>query len=129
MVREHASSSRTALLGGARCKGPFSPRRCELQQFRHGFDIPIRVLRLRVAEIGAELDHLAVGIKPLAVPPHDRPDREGVPEIMDARAAPMFAEALRRAQTEILADDREVVACATISRTLATFDHEERGGA
>ena len=79
-----------------------------------------------VAEIGAELDHLPVGIKPLAVPPHDRPDREGVPEIMDPRAAPMPAEALRLAQTEILADDREVVTCATVSRTLAIFDYEER---
>src|SRR5271168_4886037 len=43
----------------------------------------------------AELDHFAVGIEPLAVPAYDRANGEGMPQVMDARAAPMLAEALR----------------------------------
>ena len=42
--------------------------------------------------------------------------------------APMLAEALRLAQTELLADEREVVAGAAVGRALAAFDQEERPG-
>jgi len=61
-----------------------------------------------MAQIRAELDHLAVGIEPLAVPAHDRANGEGVAQVMDARAAPMLAEALRFAQADVLRDDGEV---------------------
>src|SRR5437016_948647 len=128
MVRAHTSSSRTALLGRTRCQGSFGTRRRELQQFWHGLDVPVGIFRLGMAEVSAELDHLAIWVEPLAVPPYDRPNREGVPQIMDARPASMLAEALRLAQTEILADDREVVTRATVGRPLTAFDLEERSG-
>ena len=69
----------------------------KLQQLWHGLNIPVGMIRLRVTEIGAELDHLPVRIKPLSIPANNRLDRECMPQIVDARTTPMLAEVLRRA--------------------------------
>src|SRR6266536_5511038 len=105
MWQEDGSSSRPPLRQRA-----LRAFRGELEQLRHGLDVPIGVIGRRMAEIVAELDHLTVRIEPPAIPTHDRPDGEGVPQIMDARTTPMPAVALRLAQADPLGDEREVVA-------------------
>src|SRR5262249_37909644 len=107
------------------CTGSFGASRCELQELGNGLDVPVGELRLRVAEIGAELDHLPIRIEALAVPADDRAHREGVPQVMDAGPASVLAESLRRSEAERLADQSEVVACAAVGRALTTFHPEE----
>ena len=41
-----------------------------------------------MAQIGAELAHLAIRIEPLAVPRHNRANRKGVPQMPNSAFAP-----------------------------------------
>src|ERR1700675_1298702 len=84
------------------------------------------MLGLHMPEIGAELDHLAVGVDPLSVPARNRANGESMPQVMDARATPMPTEALRRAQTDLLRDDGEVVAGRAIAQSATVVVAEER---
>ena len=79
-----------------------------------------------VPQIGAELEHLAVRIEAAPIPVHDRAHREGMPQIMDARAAAMFVKGLPLAKAHSLADPREVVAGAAVTRAFAILEQEER---
>src|SRR4030081_2164955 len=71
---------------------PRAPRR-ELQQFWHRLDVPVGVIGLHMAEIGAKPEHLPIRVEPLAVPAHDGADGERVTQIVDARSPSMLAEA------------------------------------
>jgi hypothetical protein len=81
---------------------------------------------LRVPEIGAELEHLAIWVEAVPIPVHDRAYREGVTEIMDWRTTAMFVEGLRRAKADSLADHREVVSGGATSRAVTILKKEER---
>ena len=80
-------------------------------------------------QIGAELEHLAIRIEAAPIPVHDRAHREGMPQIVDARAAAMFIEGLRLAKADSLADHGEVVAGGAVGRAFAILEQEERGSA
>src|SRR5262249_7054608 len=77
-------------------------------------------------KIGAELEHLAIRIETASIPVHDRAHREGMAQVVDARAATVFTEPLRLAKADLLAHEREVVSGAAVSRALAILEKEER---
>jgi hypothetical protein len=61
------------LLGGPRDAG-----RGQVQQFRHGLQIPIRVIHVHVAEIGGQLGQLAFDILSGAIPRDERRRRKAM---------------------------------------------------
>src|SRR3984957_3033341 len=61
-----------------------------------------------------------------AIPVHERSHREGMEQIMNARAVSMPLELFRRAQPYRLADGGEVVSGAAVGEAFATIRHEER---
>ena len=61
------------------------------------------------------------------IPVQHRAHCEGVAGIMDARTTAMFIEGLRLAKADLLTDQREVIAGAAVSRTLAILEQEECG--
>ena len=78
-----------------------------------------------MAEIGAELRHLAVDIEPGAMPVDDGAHGEGVAQIMDARAMTMTVVSLSVAKSGRLADIGKGVARATIAGALAVLEVEQ----
>jgi hypothetical protein len=77
-------------------------------------------------QIGAELEHLAIRVEAPPVPVHDRVHGEGVPQVMDARAAPVFAEGLPLAEADSLAHLSEVVSGTAVSETCPALKEKER---
>src|SRR6266542_3136948 len=63
----------------------------EREQIGSGGEIPVRAGRTHVAEIGRERRQAALGIEAGAVPVAHGLHREGVAEVVDARAAPSVA--------------------------------------
>ena len=116
-----------ALRQGFPGKRAFGTLGSEPHQLRHGLDVPVGVIGSYVAQIAAELDHLPIGVEPLAVPVDDRTNSEGVPKIVNARTAPMLIEPLHRTQTDVLRDDGEVVAGRTVAEPAAVIVTEECG--
>jgi hypothetical protein len=78
-----------------------------------------------MADIGAELAHLTIGVEPIAIPRHDRANSEGVPKIVDTRATSVPAEPLRLAQTDRLRDDGEVVSGVAFAQPMPVFVAED----
>ena len=103
----------------------FRALRGELQQLRYGFEVPVCILGPCMAEIGAELAHLTIGVEPPAIPRHDCANGEGVPKIVDARATSVLAVPLRLAQTDPLRDDGKVVAGRAFGQPVSVVVTEE----
>src|SRR5579864_5557854 len=79
-----------------------------------------------MAQISAELAHLAIGVEAVAVPCRDSSNGEGMPKIVDSRPTSIPAESLRLAQTECLRDNGEVVSGLAFPQPMPVVIAEER---
>ena len=79
-----------------------------------------------MTQIGRQPDHLARWVLAGPVPAHHRAHREGVAQIVDARAAPMLAVWLRSPEPDLLAGPREVVAGAAVGQPRGLVGDEQR---
>src|SRR5260370_20300491 len=100
--------------------------RCQLEQLRYRFYVPVGVFRAGVAQIGREFDHLARRVLAHAVPVDHRARREAVAEVVDAWSTAMTVMLLLVPQPEPLAHQREVIAGTAIPEPLAVAGDEER---
>jgi len=78
-----------------------------------------------MTEPGAEFYHFARRVFARAIPAHERADGKTVTQIVDARPAPVSVIFLRRTQSDILADDGEVVPGAAIGQTISAITCKE----
>ncbi len=72
-----------------------------------------------------ELDHLATDVFARPIPAQHGTHREGVAKIVDTWSTTVPKMKLRLPQPDLLADVREVVACAAIAKTTPLTGHEE----
>ena len=70
----------------------------ELQQLGHGFEIPVRVGRVHVSEIGRQFRQLTLDIEAGPVPPDQGLCGESMPEILNTGPMPVATVDGRRPQ-------------------------------
>ncbi len=78
-----------------------------------------------MSQKGAELEHLAIRVEAPPVPVHDRVHSEGVPQVMDARAASVLAEGLPLTEADSLAHLGEVVPGTAVGGTSPALKEKE----